>query len=240
VIPVLAQAATEAAGGAAGEFWVFVVVGAVSLGSAIAMVLLRNAVHAALMLVLNFFTIAIFYAMLEAQFLAVTQIIVYAGAIMVLFLFVIMLLGIASAEERSEKVGAQKVAAVLLGVVLFGGVATSVAAPYLGSASVCGAGETAAEGDGIACRGLAEANADGNVQGIGRLMFTDYVWPFEVTSVLLVIAAIGVIVVGRKSERPEDLTDGATPVDEAARRQAGESPLDRRSPTRTRSPGERT
>jgi NADH-quinone oxidoreductase subunit J len=234
--PILAQAGAQTGGAA--EFWVFVVVGAVSLGSAISMVLLRNAVHAALMLVINFFTIAIFYAMLEAQFLAVTQIIVYAGAIMVLFLFVIMLLGIASSEEREPKVGAQKVAAVLLGVVLFGGIAVSVAGPYMGPASVCGEGQAA--GEGIPCRGLEEANADGNVQGIGRILFTDYVWPFEVTSVLLVIAAIGAIVIGRQSERPEDLTDATTPVDEAARRQAGESPLDRRSPTRTRSPGERS
>jgi NADH-quinone oxidoreductase subunit J len=233
--PVLAQAQT----GGAAEFWVFVIVGAVSLGSAISMVLLRNAVHSALMLVVNFLTIAIFYALLEAQFLAVTQIIVYAGAIMVLFLFVIMLLGLSKAEPRETTGAGRRVAAILIGVLLFGGIATSVAAPFMGPASVCGEGQE--PGDGIVCRGLAEANADGNVQGIGRIMFTDYVWPFEVTSVLLVIAAIGAIVIGRRSERPEDLTDGETPVDEAALRQAGHSEaLDRRSPTRTRSPGERT
>jgi NADH-quinone oxidoreductase subunit J len=238
VIPLLAQtAAVPATGGGAGEFWVFLVVGAISLGSAISMVVLRNAVHAALMLVINLLTIAVLYAVLEAQFLAVTQIIVYAGAIMVLFLFVIMLLGIHRDEPRDAKVGPHKVAAVLIGVLLFGGIATSVAAPFMGPASVCGPGQQ--PGAGVVCAGLAEQNADGNTQGIGRRLFTDYVWPFEVTSVLLVIAAVGAMVVGRRGEDPTDLTEGGTPVDEPARAQAGESPMERRSPTRTRSPGER-
>jgi NADH-quinone oxidoreductase subunit J len=237
VSPLLAQTATEAAtGGGAAEFWVFVVVGAVSLGSAVSMVVLRNAVHAALMLVVNFFTIAVFYAMLEAQFLAVTQIIVYAGAIMVLFLFVIMLLGIAS-SERAEKRAAHQVAAILLGVLLFAGIAATVAEPFLGPASVCGEGQQA--GDGVPCRGLAQVNADGNVQAIGRQLFTEYVWPFEVTSVLLVIAAVGAMVIGRRTERPEDLTEVGTPVDTVAEQQAGERNLARRSSNRTRSPGER-
>jgi NADH-quinone oxidoreductase subunit J len=238
VTPVIAQVADGAATGGAAEFWVFVIIGAISLGSAISMVLLRNAVHAALMLVINFFTIAIFYAMLEAQFLAVTQIIVYAGAIMVLFLFVMMLLGIATQEPRRSRGAGQRIAGILVGVLLFGALATSVAAPFMGPASVCGPGQEA--GAGIPCAGLAEANADGNVQELGRELFTTYVWPFEVTSVLLVIAAIGAMVLGRKTEDPSELTDAGTPVDEAARRQAGESPLDRRSVTRTRSPGERT
>jgi NADH-quinone oxidoreductase subunit J len=234
---VLAQVVTETPGATIAEFWVFVLVGAVALGSAITMVLLRNAVHAALMLVVNLLSIAVLYAVLEAQFLAVTQIIVYAGAIMVLFLFVIMLLGLARQEPRAHRMG-QRVAAVVIGVLLFGGIATSVAAPFLGPASVCTDGQQATEG--VPCAGLAEANADGNVQGIGRELFTRYVWPFEVTSLLLVIAAVGAIVIGRKREEPADLTDAGTPLDEAARRQARETALDRRSPTRTRSPGERS
>jgi NADH-quinone oxidoreductase subunit J len=143
--PVLAQLATETGGGTA-EFWVFVIVGAISLGSAISMVLMRNAVHAALMLVVNFFTIAVLYAVLEAQFLAVTQIIVYAGAIMVLFLFVIMLLGVTRDEPTSERLPGQRFVAVLLGLVLFVGVSVAVAGPYLGEASVC---DGSAEGDGV-------------------------------------------------------------------------------------------
>jgi NADH-quinone oxidoreductase subunit J len=210
----LAQVVPQAAGGGVAEFWVFVIVGAISLGSAIAMVLMRNAVHAALMLVVNFFTIAVFYAVLEAQFLAVTQVIVYAGAIMVLFLFVLMLLGVSRGEPLTGRIRGQKPVAVILGVLLFVGIAASTATPFMGEASVCG---VAAEpgSDGIACQGLAEANADGNVRAIGAPLFTTYVWPFEVMSVLLVVAAIGAIVLGKRRERPEDLADPVTTGPEA-------------------------
>jgi NADH-quinone oxidoreductase subunit J len=219
-MPLLAQVGAEAGGGTA-EFWVFIIVGAISLGSAISMVLMRNAVHAALMLVINFFTIAVLYAVLEAQFLAVTQIIVYAGAIMVLFLFVIMLLGVTHDEPFAERLPGQRFVAVLLGLVLFVGVSVAVAGPYLGEASVC---DGSAEGDGIPCTGLAAVNADGNVQAIGRSLFTEFVWPFEVTSVLLVIAAIGAMVIGRRTENPEDLVEERAAADEEARAQAGALP----------------
>ncbi len=232
---VLAQTEPGAVGSA--EFWVFLVIGAVSLGSAISMVAMRNAVHAALMLVLNFFTIAVLYAVLEAQFLAVIQIIVYAGAIMVLFLFVIMLLGVAKSDKPRASIGGLPIAALLAGVLLFAGVATGIAGAYLGPRSVCG--DPVAQGDGEPCRGLEAVNTDGNIQALGERLFSDYVWPFEVTAVLLVIAAVGAMVIGRRTERPEELTDRDIPVDEAARRQAGVDALARRSPHRTRSPGER-
>jgi NADH-quinone oxidoreductase subunit J len=215
---IVAQAA-PAAGGAA-EFWVFVIVGAVSLGSAIAMVLMRNAVHAALMLVVNFFTIAVLYAVLEAQFLAVIQVIVYAGAIMVLFLFVLMLLGVARGEPLTGRIRGQKPVAVTLGVLLFAGLAASTAGPFLGEASVCGV-EAEPGAEGIACEGLAAVNEEGNVRAVGGPLFTDYVWPFEVMSVLLVIAAIGAIVLGKRAERPEDLVD---PVPEPAAPEEPEEP----------------
>ena len=192
------------------ELVVFAVVGAVSLGSAVSVVLLRNAVHAALMLVVNFFTIAVFYAVLEAQFLAAVQIIVYAGAIMVLFLFVIMLLGVDRPSERRgpQRVALQRPAAVVCGLALFVALGAGVAGPYLSSASGCPpAGAEPATRGPTACRGLASANEAGNVQGIGRLLFGPYVWPFEVMSVLLVIAALGAMVLGRKDERPEELVD---------------------------------
>jgi NADH-quinone oxidoreductase subunit J len=207
--PVVGQITGPAASPTA-ESWVFWILAPLALGAALAMVLLRNPVHSALMLVLNFFAIAAFYAVLEAQFLAVTQIIVYAGAIMVLFLFVIMLLGVGVPERRPvSRIRGQGPAAVLLGlalvVVLIGG----VAGPYLGGRSVCGADAEvlAAAERGRECAGLAAANADGNVRGVGGLLFTDYVWPFEVTSVLLVIAAVGAMTLGRKHDDPGDLVD---------------------------------
>ena len=202
---VLQQEAAAAATGGTAEFWVFVVVGAISLGSAVAMILLPNPVHAALMLVLNFFTIAVFYAVLEAQFLAVVQIIVYAGAIMVLFLFVLMLLGVSTAQALTQRLRGQVPISLFLGVVLFAAIAAGVAGPYMGAGSVCGAEAGAAAGE--ACAGLAGPNSEGNVRGVGLLLFTDYVWPFEVTSVLLMIAAVGAMVLGKHAESPDDLVD---------------------------------
>ncbi|MFO8076626.1 MAG: NADH-quinone oxidoreductase subunit J [Egibacteraceae bacterium] len=203
--PLLAQ--TEAASGSA-EFWVFIVIGALALGSALSMVLLRNAVHAALMLVVNFFAIAVLYATLDAQFLAIAQIIVYAGAIVVLFLFVLMLLGVAGEQAFSGRIAGQKTTAVLLGLALFGVLAAGVAAPFLGEGTACNVPvEERLDAEGPPCEGLGAANADGNVRGVGFLIFTDYVWPFEVTSVLLVVAAIGAIVLGKRREDPGELTD---------------------------------
>lgn len=219
---LLAQAAGQAAQSGAAEFWVFWLLAPISLGAALAMVLLRNPVHGALMLVVNFFTIAVFYAVLEAQFLAVIQVIVYAGAIMILFLFVLMLLGVdRETDYAPDRIRGQRTAALLLGVVLLVGLVGAVAGPYLGTDAACTANPavTAARDDAGAqarpCEGLAAVNAaeGGNPRGIGQLLFTDYVWPFEVTSVLLVIAAIGAMVLGRRREDPADLVEqGAAPT----------------------------
>src|SRR5688572_5653498 len=164
------------------------------------MIMMRNAVHAALMLVLNFFAIAVLYAVNEAQFLATVQIIVYAGAIMVLFLFVIMLLGVdkEDAPARPGQVRGLRLSAVVLGLVLFAALAVGIGGPYLATSAACPSpvpaeGEVATD---PACRGLAAANEPGNVESLGALLFSRYVWPFEVISVLLVIAAIGAMVLG--------------------------------------------
>ena len=224
LLAVLAQAAPAdtAAGSGSAEFWVFWIMAPLALGAALSMVLLRNAVHAALMLVLNFFAIAVIYATLEAQFLAVVQVIVYAGAVMVLFLFVIMLLGVVRDDPLGGRLPGQRGAATVLGVLLFALLTVGVAGPWIGSESACptaavggvGAGDG---GESLPCAGLALANAQdgGNVAGVGRLLFTDYVWPFEVTSVLLVIAAIGAMVLGRKDEDPAHMTDRGSRTDRA-------------------------
>jgi len=191
------------------EFVVFWIMAPLALGSALSMLFMRNAVHAALMLVLNFFAIAVLYAVLEAQFLATIQIVVYAGAIMVLFLFVLMLLGVHRDEAPGGKLRRQGPFAVFFGVVLFVVLAITVAQPFLSSEDACpdqvAAGTESTEPG--SCVGLAGANREGNVRGIGLRLFTDYVWPFEVTSVLLVIAAVGAMVIGRKKENAEDLVD---------------------------------
>jgi NADH-quinone oxidoreductase subunit J len=213
---LLAQAPPAEVVGSTAEFWVFSVTAVLALGTGLSVVVLRNAVHAALMLVINFFAIAVLYALLEAQFLAVVQIIVYAGAIMVLFLFVLMLLGIASETRFSERVRGQRTAAVLLGIALVVVLVGAGAGQFLGPDAVCPAdGST-----GPVCAGLAGANSDGNVAGVGRLLFTKYMWPFEVTSALLVIAALGAMVLGKR-HADEDVTDLPV-VDEDAEAEAEE------------------
>ncbi|GAC1409832.1 MAG: hypothetical protein NVSMB57_02830 [Actinomycetota bacterium] len=168
---------------------VFWIAAPIALGSAIAMLLARNTVHSALLLVLNFFTLAVFYVMLDAHFLAAVQIVVYAGAIMVLFLFVIMLFGVDREDDLIEHLKGQRIAAGVGGLVL--------AALTVYTVRTALAQTT--------FKGLKEANKGGNVEAVGRVLFSKYLWPFEVTSLLLIIAAIGAIVIGRKiGENPED------------------------------------
>jgi NADH-quinone oxidoreductase subunit J len=165
--------------------------------------------------VINFFAIAVLYAVNEAQFLASVQIIVYAGAIMVLFLFVIMLLGVDRDIYRHDSVRGLRASGVVLGVALFAALAIGVGGPYLATSAACPSpppaqGEPAEAG----CVGLAAANEPGNVGALGALLFSKYVWPFEVISVLLVIAAIGAIVLGRRDEDPDDLVDVGRAVEQ--------------------------
>jgi len=163
------------------EFVAFVILAPVSVLAALGMVFNRNAIHAALLLVVNFFCLAVFYLVNEAQFVFVVQIAVYAGAIMVLFLFVLMLLGIDRRESLVETIKGQRVWAAVLGVVLLGGVITAV---------VTGAFPSDAAG-------LAAANEGGNVRAIGRLLFTRYTLAFEATGVLLLVAGVAALVLAR-------------------------------------------
>jgi NADH-quinone oxidoreductase subunit J len=156
----------------------------VSVGAAILMLLQRNAVHSALFLILNQFTLAVFFVMLGAHFLGAVQVIVYAGAIMVLFLFVIMFLGVDRREALVETIRGQRVWAVVLGALL---VAEVVVAVRLG----------------IGLSGMAAAlpPGRGSVEDVGRVLFTRYVFPFEVTSILLIVAAIAAMVLARRKAR---------------------------------------
>jgi NADH-quinone oxidoreductase subunit J len=165
-------------------FWVFA---PISIASAIGMVVMRNAVHAALFLVVNFFTIAVMYLLLDAPFLFAAQIIVYAGAIMVLFLFVIMLLGIDSGESKRDPLLGQRAIAVILAVGFVLEIAVSVRA-----------------GIGFATRfpvGFDAVNRGGNTQALAAVLFRDYFFPFEVTSILLIIAAIAAMVLAQRRSR---------------------------------------
>ncbi len=175
-----------------GEMWVFIPLGILALVGALGMVAARNAVHSALFLVLTMLCLGVFYIVQSGPFLGVAQIIVYTGAIMMLFLFVLMLVGRDASDSLIETLRGQRVAAILLGVGFAGLVCVG-----LGRAL---AGTTA--------KGLAEANSahGGNVQGLASLLFTRYVFAFEVTSALLITAAVGAMLLAhierRKGERP--------------------------------------
>jgi NADH-quinone oxidoreductase subunit J len=177
--------------GEAATFWILV--GPALIG-AIGMVLARNAIHSALWLVLTMLCIGVFYVLQSAPFIGLAQIIVYTGAIMMLFLFVLMLVGRDASDSLIETLRGQRLAAIVLG---------------LGFAGMVGTGLYRAM-DGTTAAGLEQANAGGNVQGIASLLFTKYVFAFEVTSALLITAAVGAMVLahierrkGEKRTQPE-------------------------------------
>ncbi|TET97068.1 MAG: NADH-quinone oxidoreductase subunit J [Anaerolineales bacterium] len=155
----------------------------IAVVAAIAMIVSRSAIYSALFLVLNFLTVATLYLLLNAAFIAVVQITVYAGAIMVLFLFVIMLLG----PERESIDGGirwQVPLATVMGLALAG----ELAYVLLRNDIVQGP--------------LADLSAEfGSPASIGRVLFSEYLVPFEVTSILLLVAMIGAIVITRKQRR---------------------------------------
>lgn len=161
---------------------VFLVLSLVAVASALGMLFSKNAVYSALYLVLNFVTIAVFYILLGAPFVAMAQITVYAGAIMVLFLFVIMLLG-AEQLAPSQVLPWQKPLAVLLAVIL------AVESMYLMFVRAQSNGMITAPEDSV--------NTMDNLREMALILFRDYLLPFEVTSVLLLVAMVGVIVLSK-------------------------------------------
>ncbi len=177
-------------------------------------VLLRNPVHAALSLVATLFGIAVLFVEEDAQFLAAVQVIVYAGAIVVLFLFVIMLLGVDRRESVfADQLKGQRVIGIGLGVLvlvevlLFGRTRWST-----GAHSVSGK----------------LAGGSGNVAALGQSVFTTYLLAFEITSALLVIAIVGAVVLSRRPtrEQPQDLDHPETTPVLPAAPERGEGPID--------------
>jgi NADH-quinone oxidoreductase subunit J len=157
----------------------FVLLAGVAVGSALGLVLKRNPIHGALFLVVNLGTVAVFYLTLGAQFLAVAQVAVYAGAIMVLFLFAIFVLIPGKEETGPDPRRPYRVLALPVGAVLL--------------ALLVGVIAVGARG-----RAPAAAPAPDGVEAIARLLFTDYLFPFEVTSVLLLAAMVGVLLLARR------------------------------------------
>ncbi|PGH43892.1 NADH dehydrogenase subunit J [Micromonospora sediminicola] len=181
-------AAGDVTGGEEVTFWILA---PLALIGALGMVWARNAVHSALWLVLTMLCLGVFYVLQAGPFIGMVQIIVYTGAIMMLFLFVLMLVGRDASDSLIETLRGQRVAAVVLG---------------LGFAGLVGTGLYRAL-DGVRAAGLDQANAEGNVQGIARLLFTKYVFAFELTSALLITAAVGAMVLAHVERRKEDRMD---------------------------------
>ncbi len=165
------------------ELVVFVIAGAACLAGALGVVLSDNPVHAALSLVGTLFGIAVLFVAQEANFLAAVQVIVYAGAIVVLILFVLMLLGVDEVEDLAvEPLVGQRVAAAVVSLGILALVVGAMASTGYDVTGVVGEIDT----------GVADINR------LGESLFTDYIFAFEITAVLLVIAVVGAILLARK------------------------------------------
>jgi NADH-quinone oxidoreductase subunit J len=178
-------AAYSTSTGEAFQFWIL---GTVAVIGALCTVFMKKAVHSALCLAGTMIILAIFYLANGAYFLGVVQIVVYTGAIMMLFLFVVMLVGVTAADSLKETIKGQRWLALLcglgFGILLVAGI---------GNASL------------TEFNGLAQANANGNVEGLAALIFTKYVFAFEITGALLITAAVGAMVLTHRerTERPK-------------------------------------
>lgn len=184
------------------ETIVFIISAGMVLGGGLGVVLRSHPVHAALSMVLALFGVAVMFVSQDAHFLAAVQVIVYAGAIVVLFLFVIMLLGVDSADNlRIEPFKVQRPLAAIAGLGIAGLVAAAV---------IEARGSLRARGDGLAI-GDQTGDGDSNIRQLAENLFSDHIVAFEVTSVLLVIAVVGTVLLARRPGK-------AAPV-----RQAGEA-----------------
>ncbi|OIK24899.1 NADH-quinone oxidoreductase subunit J [Streptomyces malaysiense] len=168
-----------------GEAFQFWVLGTVAVIGALCTVFMRKAVHSALSLAGTMIVLAVFYLANGAYFLGVVQIVVYTGAIMMLFLFVVMLVGVTAADSLKETIRGQRLLALLcgvgFGVLLLAGIANASLKDFAGTG---------------------QANANGNVEGLAALIFTKYVFAFEITGALLITAAVGAMVLTHR-ERTE-------------------------------------
>nr|WP_090345333.1 NADH-quinone oxidoreductase subunit J [Mycolicibacterium malmesburyense]CRL77600.1 NADH:ubiquinone oxidoreductase subunit 6 (chain J) [Mycolicibacterium malmesburyense] len=159
-------------------FWVL---GTVAVLGAIGVVAAPKAVYSAMFLATTMIVLAVFYIAQGALFLGVVQVVVYTGAVMMLFLFVLMLIGVDSSDSLVETIRGQRVAATVIGA-------------GFGILLIAGIGNVSAGG----FTGLAQANAGGNVEGLAALIFVRYLWAFELTSALLITAALGAMVLAHR------------------------------------------
>ena len=173
-----AETLTRTSTAEAVSFWIL---GAIALAGAIGVVAAPKAVYSAIFLAMTMIALAIIYVAQDAVFLGVVQVVVYTGAVMMLFLFVLMLIGVDSAQSLVETIRGQRLAAIAaglgFGVLLIAGIGTLTTTGFVG---------------------LTQANEGGNVQGLADLIFTRNLWAFELTSALLITAALGAMVLAHR------------------------------------------
>jgi NADH-quinone oxidoreductase subunit J len=173
-----AETLTRTSTAEAVAFWIL---GAIAVAGAVGVVAAPKAVYSAIFLASTMIALAMIYVAQDALFLGVVQVVVYTGAVMMLFLFVLMLIGVDSSESLVETLRGQRVAAIVAGM-------------GFGILLIAGIGSVATTG----FVGLDQANASGNVQGLATLIFTRDLWAFEMTSALLITAALGAMVLAHR------------------------------------------
>ena len=161
-----------------GESIIFWLLAPLTVLAALGMLFVKKAMHSAILLAFVMIALAVFYLVQDAPFLGIVQIVVYTGAVMMLFLFILMLVGVDASDSLTETIRGLRPIAITAALG-FGGLLVSL----IGRATL-----------GREATGLTEANSEGNVQGLAQLLFSTYVWPFEVVSALLITAALGAMV----------------------------------------------
>ena len=170
-----------------GEVILFWALAPLTVLAALGMLLVKKAVHSAILLAFVMIALAVFYLVQEAPFLGVVQIVVYTGAVMMLFLFILMLVGVDSSDSLIENIKGLRGVAIFTSLAFAATLTSLIARATTGREAI----------------GLELANGEGNVQGLAQLIFGDYVWAFEIISALLITAALGAMVLAHTQKSPE-------------------------------------
>jgi len=179
----MANLALEIGRTAAPEAIMFWMLAPLAVAAALGMLFSKKAVHSALLLAWVMITLAIFYIAEDALFLGIVQVVVYTGAVMMLFLFILMLVGVDSSDSLVENIRGQRPTAIAAAIGLGGLIISLIGRATIGTNAI----------------GLEQANMGGNVQGLAEELFTKYVWAFEVVSALLITAALGAMVLAHST-----------------------------------------
>ena len=170
-----------------GESILFWLLAPLTVLAALGMLFVKKAMHSAILLAFVMISLAVFYLIQDAPFLGIVQIVVYTGAVMMLFLFILMLVGVDSSDSLVENIKGLRGVAITTSLAFAAAITSLIARAEFGQEPI----------------GLRAANANGNVEGLAKLLFSQYVWGFEVISALLITAALGAMVLAHTQKSPE-------------------------------------